>query len=369
LSKKQLVLIGGAVAGVVTAVLLLGPFDVRYGVAALSVLGAGLALYVVRALRRIGQRTATTVRSVRGLHQVLKNHETHLEGTVAALSNLVSQDRFELVSVLEAQAKAVEAVSTQLSQLEQNLRKTAVAEDVKRVSKDVARLGKALAAAQERSAGAIKAAERDSVAQVEALLDLRKLLDPRAAMPPTAEWSVPPATLVRLVETVLERQPSVVVACGGGVAPLWIGYALEKLGRGRCIVLEHDATAAEATREALEEHGLASIVEVRDARLLPLEISGESFRWYDLVSLEEIRDVDLVFVDGPRESGRRASKFPAVPVLKRMLDERGALVLLAGANAPAVESVQQRWCEEFGATVVRESPMGAGWTALAVAAR
>lgn len=356
LSRKSIVLAGGAVAGAAAFVLLLGPFDVRYGLAVLGVLGAVLALYVVRAVRRIGRRTAQAVRDLKAVQALVRQHETHLEGTVAALTNLVGQDRFELISALEAQVKAVEAVSGQLSQLEQ------------KTVKDAQRLAKSLSRFEERTARKIQAteqriqeSEKEGFAEIEALLDLRGMFEPRAAMLPTRGWSAAPTTLLRLVQTVLNRKPALVVACGAGASSLWIGYALEKLGSGRCIVLEHDPGSVQSTREALERHGLSSVVEVRAAPLRPLEIAGDSYRWYDLVAVDELGDAGLVFVDGPTgPTGRALPRFPAVPVLKSRLDKRGALVVLADTDSLLDEQAAQRWCDEFGATVLQQSRVEPG---------
>ncbi len=375
LKNKRLVLAVAATAVLVTAVLLLGPFDLRFGVAALAVLGAAVAAYLVRGVRRIGRRTATSVRNLRNLQnslttvqQLVRDHETHLEGTVASLTALASQDRFELIGVLEAQTKAVEAVSTQLSDLERHVAKverevgtTATANDLKRLAKSAAR-------GEERHARLLTQADRANFAQVEALLELRDLLPRRAPMPPTRGFPAAPTTLLHLVQTVLERRPGLVVECGSGVSSVWVGYALERLGAGRCIALEHDPEFAQQTRDAVARHGLSGIVEVRDAPLRPIDVAGETFQWYDREALHDIRDADVVFVDGPPGFTGPLARFPAVPVLKPLLNPAGAVVVLDDAGRPEEQAIQQRWCEEFGATVLHESTVESGMTALSVPA-
>jgi predicted O-methyltransferase YrrM len=346
LSRKKLVLIGTAAAvALLELVLLLGPFGLRYGVAVGGILAAALALYVIRALRRIGKRTAQAVLSLRNLQRRLKQHEAHLDGAAAALSNLVSQDRFELVAVLDAQAKAVEAVSSQLSDVRERLNTLAT-----------------------RTPRQLTQADRANFAQIEALLELRDLVPRRAPMPPTRGFPAAPTSLLNLVHTVLERKPGLVVECGSGASSIWVGYALERLGGGRCIALEHDLEFAQATREMVERHGLSGFVEVRDAPLRAVDVDGETFQWYDPEALRDVRDADLVFVDGPPGFTGPLARFPAVPVLKPLLSAQGAVVILDDAGRPEEQAAQQRWCEDFGATVIASSTVESGWTSLSVPA-
>lgn len=351
LSRKKLVLLGAASVAVLELVLLLGPFDLRYGVAVGGLLAAALALYVVRALRRVGKRTAQIVKSLRTMQRRLKQHEAYLDGAAAALGNLVSQDRFELVGVLDAQAKAVEAVSGQLSEVRERLDTLSTLDTLAR------RIPKQLTLA-----------DRANFAQVEALLELRDLVPRRAPMPPTRGFPAAPTSLLNLVQTVLERKPGLVVECGSGASSVWVGYALERLGAGRCIALEHDPEFAQETREMVERHGLSGFVEVRDAPLRDVDVDGETFQWYDPEALHDVRDADVVFVDGPPGFTGPLARFPAVPVLKPLVSAQGAVVILDDAGRPEEQAAQQRWCDDFGATVIASSTVESGWTSLSVPA-
>ena len=370
-SKKKLVLAGGAIAGLVAAVLLLGPFDLRYGIAALAVLGAAVAAYVVRGVRRIAHRAAATFRTVGSVQKQLRQHGAQHEETVRSLTALASQDRFELVGVLDAQGKAVEAVSgelsevrSQISQVEQRLGAGDTGQ--KAIAADVVRLAKKVDELHKRTTRLITTSEQSNFAQVEALLELRDLLPPRAPMPAMRGWAAAPTTLVQLIQAVLDRRPELVLECGSGVSSIWVGYALEKLGSGRCVALEHEPRYAQATREALERHGLSSIVEVRDAPLRPVDVSGETFDWYDQQALEGLRDAGVVFVDGPPGATGPLARFPAAPLLRPLLSGSGALFVLDDADRPEERDLQERWCAEYAASVLGQSKAEKGWSVLAL---
>jgi hypothetical protein len=57
-----------------------------------------------------------------------------------------------------------------------------------------------------------------------------------------------------------------------------------------------------------------------------------------------------------------------VPVLNPLLSAHGAVVILDDAGRPEEQAAQQRWCEDFGATVIASSTVESGWTSLSVPA-
>jgi predicted O-methyltransferase YrrM len=370
-TKKRLVAACVMFAVVGTLALLLGPFELRYGIVGLAVLGAAVTAYIVRGVRRIARRTAATSRTLGSLQKLLREHGAQHEATVGSLTALASQDRFELITVLDSQGKAVEAVSGELTEVRSQLthveqRLGAGDTGQKAIAADVVRLAKTVDELHKRTTRLITTSEQSNFAQVEALLELRDLLPPRAPMPAMRGWAAAPTTLVQLIQAVLDRGPELVVECGSGVSSIWVGYALEKLGGGRCVALEHEPQYAEATRRALERHGLSSIVEVRDAPLRPVDVSGETFDWYDQQALEGLRDAGVVFVDGPPGATGPLARFPAVPLLGPVLSGSGALFVLDDADRPEERDLQERWCAGYGARVLGESKAEKGWSVLAL---
>lgn len=204
--------------------------------------------------------------------------------------------------------------------------------------------------------------------QVEALMDLYALVSPRASMPSTQGWAAAPTTMQALVRTVLERSPSTVVECGSGSSSVWLGYALQRSGQGRCVSLEHDAAYAEATRALLRSHGLEDVVEVRLAPLTTVRVGDESYLWYDPAALADLHDVGVVFVDGPPGGVGPLARFPALPLLEDHCAD-DAVFLLDDTSRPEESMVHDRWTAEHGAQHVGESTSGTGWRCVALGSR
>lgn len=184
--------------------------------------------------------------------------------------------------------------------------------------------------------------------QLAALMDLHGLLPLRAPLPATRSWAASPDVLARLVVEVEQRRPLVIVECGSGVSSVVLGYAVQKAGVGRVVSLEHDAQFAEETRENLRVHGLLDVVEVRDAPLVAWSSTdgAEQFQWYDLAALEDLREVGLVFVDGPPGRLGPQSRYPAAPALLPHCADETCFVLDDTIRAGEQE-VSARWLQEF----------------------
>jgi predicted O-methyltransferase YrrM len=184
---------------------------------------------------------------------------------------------------------------------------------------------------------------RDQTQEVEALVQLYRLLDPRAPMPSSGHWALNPTELLELWSVIELRRPRLVLELGSGVSSVWIGYALER-HRGRLVSLEHDPAYAERTRAHLRRHGLADVAEVRDAPLRPVSVDGESYRWYDPAALAGLSGVDLLLVDGPPGGTGPQARYPALPMLERLLSPR-AWVLLDDVGRPEEREILRRWVD------------------------
>lgn len=165
--------------------------------------------------------------------------------------------------------------------------------------------------------------------QIESLLALGQVLDLSRPLPATRSWAASPDLLVVLEREVFRGKPRLVVECGGGVSSIVIAHGLRAHG-GRLVVLEHDAQFAEVTRSNLAEQGLADIVDVRHAPLTRVEgltLEGHGFHWYDPAAIADLRDIDLLVVDGPPESTGELARYPALPLLWPSLSERAVIVM------------------------------------------
>jgi predicted O-methyltransferase YrrM len=182
---------------------------------------------------------------------------------------------------------------------------------------------------------------RDQTSEVEALLQLYRDLQPRAAMPLSGHWALDATGLLELVFLLNTGAPKLVVELGSGTSSVWIAYAMERIG-GRLISVDHDRAYAEQTRWLLSAHGLEKVAEVRDAPLCSLDLEGEGFQWYDPAVFEDVRDIDLLMVDGPPRASGEDARYPALRVLEPRLSPT-AVVVLDDADRSDEQHIVERW--------------------------
>jgi predicted O-methyltransferase YrrM len=206
-------------------------------------------------------------------------------------------------------------------------------------------------------------AQRDTLAQVEALIDLYSLVSPRNSMPSTQGWASSATTLQAVIRLILETSPDVVVECGSGSSTVWLGYALQRNGHGRCVSLEHLPEFAEATRTLVRLHGLEDVVEVRLAPLKELSIDAEPHLWYDPAAIADLEDIGVVFVDGPPGYIAPLARFPAMPVLIARCTP-DATFLLDDTKRPEELRTVEEWLARLPCRQRGQSTSGTGWKAV-----
>ena len=200
-----------------------------------------------------------------------------------------------------------------------------------------------LAAQQKSLAHGTDLLLRAQTREVEALVQLFQGLTPRAPMPSSGGFALNPTDLLDLLHLVRTRRPRVVLELGSGTSTVWIAYALEQIG-GRLISLDHDPGYAARTRAALATHGLTEVAEVRDAPLRPVVLDGRSFPWYDTEALADVREVDLLLIDGPPEKTGPDARYPAMRVLEDRLADT-ATVIFDDAHRQAEREALRKWVE------------------------
>ncbi|MFG1873475.1 class I SAM-dependent methyltransferase [Sphaerisporangium sp. NPDC049003] len=190
---------------------------------------------------------------------------------------------------------------------------------------------------------------RQNYAQLEALIDIRALLQPRAPLPRLRGWAASPDVLRLLIERIAVDPAKVVVECGSGSSSVWLGYAVQRFGGGRVVALEHDERFAEASRDLVLAHGLQDVVEIRHAPLTswtPPGDGAETIPWYDPRAVADLSDIGLVFVDGPPGATAQLVRYPAVPVLLPHC-AADAWIVLDDTNRPGEREVADRWLLEY----------------------
>jgi predicted O-methyltransferase YrrM len=231
-----------------------------------------------------------------------------------------------------------------------------LAQENRALRADLARQSAALASAisrqVERASGASRAAQRDDVAQLEALIQVLRLADVREALPRTRGFPVSPDALLVLVDLVREHRPSLYLDLGSGTSTVVAASAARAAGLDmRVVAIDHDPHWAEESRRLVARHGLSSTVEVRLAPLKPVDGDPER-RWYDPTALEDLTGIDLCFVDGPPGATNPEARMPAVDLVAPRLSER-AVVVLDDTNRDDERVVAERWAARPEVTSAR----------------
>lgn len=187
----------------------------------------------------------------------------------------------------------------------------------------------------------------DVYTQLEALTALYRRLEPDRPLPPLRRWALSPDLALHLVGSVLDGGTRTILETGSGSSTVVFAMALEKVGAGRVVALEHEARYAEATRTMLDERGLSAWAEVVDAPLTPVDVDGEEYLWYDLDGVDLPSDVELLLVDGPPEATGHHARYPALPLLRSTLATNASVVLDDGDRVGETE-VAGRWAQLEG---------------------
>jgi predicted O-methyltransferase YrrM len=182
--------------------------------------------------------------------------------------------------------------------------------------------------------------------QLESLVDLYSLLRPRAPMPRLRGWPASPDMIHTLVEAVWSGTPELVVECGSGASSVWLGYAVERVGNGRVVALEHDPTYWERSRALVRMHGLHRLVDIRRAPLRRWSGNGETWRWYSRAAVRDLTGIGVLFIDGPPGDTGPLARYPAVPeLLPRCAAD--AVIVLDDADRADELAISDRWLAEF----------------------
>jgi hypothetical protein len=163
--------------------------------------------------------------------------------------------------------------------------------------------------------------------RIDALLSIHKFIDLKAPLPIMHDWRVSSDYALATFSHILEKGKGSVIDIGSGISTLLFAYAVEKNGRGKVISLEHSKEYYDQTNKLLLAHGLESFCELYYCPLKEYELDGEKWLWYDLKNVKIKDTITLISVDGPPGSTQHMARFPAVPILKKFIDEQTVVFL------------------------------------------
>jgi len=182
--------------------------------------------------------------------------------------------------------------------------------------------------------------------QLEAFITINKLLEIRHPLPSMRGWAASPDFLVLILGEILARKPNLVVELGSGVSTLISAYALEKLGKGKLISIDHDSEFLQKTHQQINLHGLHDVVQTVHAPLTKISLNGIDWQWYDLASVDITSPVELLVVDGPPGDLQARSRYPALPMFAEHLSDNAAL-FLDDVVRPDEQAIVREWAMQY----------------------
>lgn len=201
----------------------------------------------------------------------------------------------------------------------------------------------------------VKTEIKQTFRQLEALQNLNAVLPASDVLPATRGWAASPDLLMVLVDLVITERPSLVVECGSGASTLWLALAMRRFEiDGRIIALDHDPVFGARTRDLLARHNVRDLAEVRDAPLESFSLDGETYSWYARRAWEDLKGIDLLFVDGPPATTGHQARYPALPLLSGLLSP-GATLVLDNLVVPDMQKVLRLWLDaypDFGSEIL-----------------
>ncbi|WP_300284885.1 class I SAM-dependent methyltransferase [Nitrosomonas sp.] len=195
--------------------------------------------------------------------------------------------------------------------------------------------------------------------QIQAFIDLNRLLQLTYPLPPLRGWAASPDFLLLLAEHIFQKKPRFIVECSSGASTVVLAQCAKLNGYGQVLSLEHDAHYAEKTRQQLIKQGLEDWATVIDAPLINYEFNGQNYQWYKLNAQIENTCIDMLVVDGPPASLNHCARYPAGPLLLPLLNKEG-VVFLDDADRPDEKEIIERWMEKFTGFLVYLYPCEKG---------
>ncbi len=314
--------------------------------------GLGVVAVILIGQRRVDGKVQRLIRSHR------KQAEFDIESILAgSFDELGSQVNNLFAALGEDRVMALtheKAISSRLSRLEKDMGsladmltdgEAASRAALDRLSEEVLALSPRLDELKAKVAALESAGEVD-YRQLEAYLDLRGLIRPRAPMPALRGWAASPDVMRFLAETMVRHRPKLTVECGSGASSVWLGYIAEQLGSAKVVALENDERFAEISRDLVRAHGLDDVVEIRLTPLADWRAGPDTYPWYGIEALEDLVDIGLVFVDGPTGMIAPHARYPAMPLLLPRCGD-AVVIVLDDADRGEETVISDRWLAEY----------------------
>jgi predicted O-methyltransferase YrrM len=182
--------------------------------------------------------------------------------------------------------------------------------------------------------------------QLEAYIALVDCLQPKIPLPNFRGWSASPDFLKLVTDTVLSREPPLVLEYGSGTSTIVVAYCLRRMGAGRLITLEHEKVYVERTRAMLRAHDLEQWAEVKLTPLVKRRIGTKDWLWYNFDLNTLPGSLDMLLVDGPPHNVQHLARYPAYPMAASRLSPDWILIMDDGLRE-SEQAIVKLWDEAY----------------------
>ncbi|MDR3346487.1 MAG: class I SAM-dependent methyltransferase [Campylobacteraceae bacterium] len=198
----------------------------------------------------------------------------------------------------------------------------------------------------------LKRIEQINYRQIESFYWLARRLSIKNSLPPLRGWPMSPDVLLKLHEYIVSAKPKVVLEFGSGISTIVICDALRQNGCGLLYSVDHLEQFANQTLQNIKKESLDSFVDLRISTLEPW--SGEHLGgnrenaplWYQQKVLEDIKEIDLLIVDGPPGSTCPYARYPALLAVYENLS-KSAQIWADDAGRKDEKDMCNNWAKKY----------------------
>ncbi len=162
----------------------------------------------------------------------------------------------------------------------------------------------------------------------------------------SASWTISQDFAKILIEHIKKTKPKVIIELGSGLSTGNIAYLLKESEQSLFISLEHDIRFYATTHAHLKAKNLHKKVNLILAPLKTYTIHDKQWQWYDLTDIRGLRDIDMLIIDGPPGYIQTLSRYPALPLLYKHLNNTVS-IFLDDAKRNDEKEIIMMWKKEF----------------------
>lgn len=180
---------------------------------------------------------------------------------------------------------------------------------------------------------------------VEALFYLNKFFEYDKTLPPFRGSAISTESALKLIDTIKETKPKIVLEMGSGTSTLITALALKQNGDGKIISLEHLKRFVEYNNKPIEQHGVLDYAEILYAPLRKYTLAEGEWEWYDYeYKLED--KIDIMTVDGPPGFLQDLSRFPALDLMYEHLSDQ-AVIFIDDTKRDDERKMIEMWLKKY----------------------